>query len=159
MQAIKDWYQNLSEQDQKVVFFAALFFGLVILFFGLIKPMNDKVKQLNNSISSKQSTIENWKVDLPKIIASRGGSSANAGNQNMSRIVTSSTRQFNLRVSRVQEKGANEIQVWFDNVPFNDFASWVAELNNRHQVSVASVNVRSKDRDGLSSIDVKLVKG
>ncbi len=91
-------------------------------------------------------------------MASRGGASAASSSQKLSSIVTSSTRRFNLRVSRVQEKGDTEIQVWFDNVPFNDFARWVADLNNRYQVSVASVNIRSKDRNGISSIDVKLSK-
>jgi len=83
----------------------------------------------------------------------RGGS-----HQPLSAIVTSSTRDFNLRVSRVQEKGSDEFQVWFDNVAFNDFIRWITVLNNRYQVSVVSVNVRSKDRDGLSGIDVKLHK-
>ena len=158
MEQIKTWYNGLEENEQKIVIFAAVFFSIVLLYFGLIKPVNDKVNSLELSVSSKQSTIAQWRKDLPKIVASRGGASASSSNQQLSSIVTSSTRRFNLRVSRVQEKGDTEIQVWFDNVPFNDFARWVADLNNRYQVSVASVNIRSKDRNGISSIDVKLTK-
>jgi len=158
MEQIKAWYSGLEENEQKIVVFAGIFFCVVILFFGLIKPVNDQVKKLEMSVKGKQSMIVEWQKDLPKLMASRGRASTSNGNQKLSSVVTSSTRKFNLRVSRVQEKGANEIQVWFDNVPFNDFARWVTELNNRHKVSVASVNVRSKDRNGISSIDVKLTK-
>ena len=157
MEQIKEWYNGLEENEQKIVVFAGVFFSVVILFFGLIKPVNDKVSKLGMSVKTKQETIAQWRKDLPKIMSSRGQVSS-SGSQKLSSVVTSSTRRFNLRVSRVQEKGVNEIQVWFDNVPFNDFARWVADLNNRYKVSVASVNVRSKDRNGISSIDVKLTK-
>ena len=158
MEQIKAWYNGLEENEQKIVLFAVVFFSVVLIFFGLIKPINDQVNSLELSVTSKQSMVAQWRKDLPKIMASRGGASAASSSQKLSSIVTSSTRRFNLRVSRVLEKGDTEIQVWFDNVPINDFARWVADLNNRYQVSVASVNIRSKDRNGISSIDVKLSK-
>lgn len=159
MENIKIWYQGLEESEQKIVIFAAIFFATVIFIFGILKPLNDKVKQVELSVKGKQSMVLEWQQAMPKLLAARGGSSASSGGQSLSSVVTASTKRFNLRVSRVQEKGSEEIQVWFDNVAFNDFARWVSDLNGRYKVTVSSVNIRSKDKDGLSSIDVKLQKG
>ena len=157
MEQLKQWYAGLEDNEQKIVLIASALLTLLILVFGIIKPMNDKVSSLEMKIKTKQSTISEWQTNMPKLLASKG-SAQSGGNQSLSNIVTTSTRRFNLRVSRVQEKASGEMQVWFDNVPFNDFVRWVAELNNRYQVSVATANIRNKDRNGLTSIDVKIRK-
>lgn len=158
MEQIKQWYAGLEDSEQRIVLIAAVFFSLVIVFFGIIKPLNDKVSGLQQTADIRRSTVAQWQLELPKIMASSGQASGDSS-QALSSVVTSSTRRFNLRVSRVQEKGDNEIQVWFDNVAFNDFIRWVAALNQQYQVKVSSVNIRTRDRDGLSSIDIKIEKG
>ena len=159
MEQLKQWYAGLEESEQRIVLIASVLLTLLIIVFGIVKPMNDKVNSLEMKIKTKQSTISEWKTNMPKLLASKGGAQVAGGGQTLSNIVTTSTRRFNLRVSRVQEKASGEMQVWFDNVPFNDFVRWVADLNNRYQVSVATANIRNKDRNGLTSIDVKIRKG
>lgn len=159
MEQIKEWYQGLEQSEQQIVLVAAVFFSLVILFFGLLKPLNGAVEDIKTKVNSRQSSVNYWKQSMPTVLANRGRASASSSNMRLGTVVTTTTRRFNLSVSRVNEKGPTEIQVWFDNVPFNDFIRWVAEIESKHQVTVASVNVRSKERDGLSSIDIKLQKG
>ncbi len=156
MQQLKTWYAGLEENEQKMVVVAAVVMALLILVFAVIKPLNNSVSTYQQKVKGRQSSVNNWKAALPVIIANRGQTSNASNNRGLSYVITSTTRAFNLRVSRVQEKGADEIQVWFDNVAFNDFIGWVADIQNRYQVKIASVNVRSKDRDGLSSIDIKV---
>lgn len=159
MEQIKEWYEGLEQSEQRIVMVAATFFSLVILFFGILKPLNSAVSDMSSKVTSRQSSVDFWKQSMPTVLANRGRANASSSAMALSSVVTTTTRRFNLRVSRVQEKNPTEIQVWFDNVPFNDFLRWIAEIENKHQVSVASVNIRSKDRDGLSSIDIKLQKG
>ena len=61
---------------------------------------------------------------MPALLANRGQVRGGNNSMPLNSIITNSTRKFNLRVSRVQEKNSDEIQVWFDNVPFNDFLRW-----------------------------------
>lgn len=157
-QQINDWYTELETNEQRIVVVAAIFFSLVILVFGILKPLNDSVSSLQGQVKSRQKSVDKWKQSMPIILANRGHSQGASSGQALSFIVTSTSKRFNLRVSRVQEKSSDEMQVWFDSVPFNDFIRWVAEVQNRHNVKVASVNVRSKDRDGLASIDIKILK-
>jgi general secretion pathway protein M len=159
MQQLKQWYKGLDQNEQKMVMMAAIFFGLVILIFAILKPLNDSVKQLQMQVDSRQASVEKWRQAMPLILSSQGSGGSNvSSDMNLSTVITSTSRQFNLSVSRVQEKNNNEIQVWFDNVAFKDFLRWTAQVKNQHGVKVAAVNIRSKDRDGLTSIDVKLQK-
>lgn len=159
MEQLKQWYEGLDNNEQRIVMLAAVFFGVLILFFGLLKPINDSLNSLQTQVNSREKSVALWKKSMPQIIANRGNTNTSSASLSLSNLVTSSTRKYQLRVSRVQEKGATEIQVWFDNVPFNEFIKWVAELENSHSISIESVNIRTKDRDGLSSIDVKIQRG
>ncbi|WP_196139291.1 type II secretion system protein M [Aliikangiella sp. G2MR2-5] len=159
MEQLKQWFESLDEKEQKLVLVLSVFILLVMIFFALVKPINDQVGKLESKVKGQERIIAQWSDSIPKILASGGRGSGATSSQSLSSVVTASTRQFNLRVSRVQEKNSGELQVWFDNVPFNDFMNWIGELGNRYKVSVASVNIRSKDRNGLISIDVKLRKG
>ncbi|WP_444996883.1 type II secretion system protein GspM [Aliikangiella sp. IMCC44359] len=159
MEQLKQWYEGLDNNEQRIVMLAAVFFGVLILIFGLLKPINDSLNSLQSQVNSREKSVALWKQSMPQIIANRGNTNTSSSSLSLSNLVTSSTRKYQLRVSRVQEKGPTEIQVWFDNVPFNEFIKWVAELENGHSVSIESVNIRTKDRDGLSSIDVKIQRG
>jgi type II secretory pathway component PulM len=81
-----------------------------------------------------------------------------SGSLPLTSIINSTTKKFNLAVSRRDSKSPNEMQVWFDNVSFDSFLRWVAEVESKHNVSVASVNIRSRENDGITSINVKLLK-
>lgn len=159
MQQIKDWYAAQDANDQRLVLFAAVFFAGLLLVFGLLKPLSDAVSEREMQLEARQRSVDSWREAMPKILASRGNGNQAGSNQALNTIVTSTSRQFSLNVSRLQEKGSNEIQVWFDNVEFNSFLRWVAELQQSYGASVESVNIRSaKERVGLVSIDVKINK-
>jgi general secretion pathway protein M len=159
MDALKDWFEQLDESEKKTVSIAAIALVIVIILFGIILPLNKKVASLENQVAGKQKLLNEWKKSIPTILANRGNSSSSNSTRSINSIVTSSTRKFNLSISRVQEKSDNEMQVWLDNVSFNDFIRWTEELQSRYQLQVASVNIRGKDRNGLSSIDIKLRRG
>ena len=159
MEQFKEWYNGLEQTEKQLVQAASILLALLILYFALIKPLGDSVDSLQQQVKSRQSSVEQWKSNMPLLVKSRKSGGNSNATQSLSNVITSSSRRYQLRVSRVQEKNPNEMQVWFDKVPFNNFLRWVAELENKYQVTVDSVNVRSKDRDGLSSIDIKILRG
>ena len=130
----------------------------MILILGILKPLNDSVSELQIQVESRQRSVDSWKEAMPLLVANRGQVGGQSNAMPLSTVITSTAKRFNMSVSRVQEKSNDEIQVWFDNIAFNDFLRWTALIQSAHQSKVASVNIRSKDRDGLSSIDVKIIK-
>ena len=124
----------------------------------MISPINSSVSKLETQVKAKQETVDWMKQQVPQILASKGGGNVRTSNQSLSSIVNTTTSRFSLAVSRRDSKSPNEMQIWFDNVSFNSFLSWSAELKKRYGISIATVNIRSQDRNGITSINVKLIK-
>ncbi len=157
MEAIKNWFNDLSEQDQKITLIAGALVGLVLIYLLIINPLNESVNKLEVEVESRQKS-DLWMSQQVSIIKSSGGGNVSSGTQPLTSILNNTTKKFSLAVSRRDSKNPNEMQVWFDNVSFDNFLRWVAEIESKHGVSVATVNIRSRERNGLTSINVKLLK-
>jgi general secretion pathway protein M len=158
MNSIKTWFSSLDEQDQKITLYGAVIFSVLMFYLLVLSPINESVNSLNEDVVAKQNTV-NWMKEKVSIIRSNKGITNNSSSSlPLTSIVNSTTKKYNLSVSRRDSKSPNEMQVWFDNVSFDSFLSWVSEIEKRHGVIIASVNVRSRDQDGITSINVKLLK-
>lgn len=158
MEQIQEWFSALDEKDQKVTVGLAIVVSLGLLYLILLSPVNDSVSKLESEVAAKQKTV-NWMKDNVSIILASKGSARNPGsNLALTAVVNNTTSKYKLPVSRRDSKSPNEMQVWFDNVAFDTFLEWVAEIEQRHGVTVTSVNVRSQNRDGITSVNVKLLK-
>ncbi|PCI68152.1 MAG: hypothetical protein COB38_09110 [Gammaproteobacteria bacterium] len=158
MDPIKNWFNELSEQDQKITLFAGALVSIALIYLLVVSPLNESVNKLEIEVSSKIKS-DQWMAQQVSIIKSAGVSGQLVvGTLPLTSIINNTTRKFNLAVSRRDSKSPNEMQVWFDNVSFDDFLRWVAEVESKHGVSVATVNVRSRENNGITSINVKLLK-
>ncbi len=158
MEQIKAWFTSLDEKDQKVTIVAAIAFFIFLIYFILIEPVNDSANKLKTEVAAKQKTIDWMKKQIPVILSNKGGAGGGKSSLPLSTLVNNSTKKYSLPVSRRDSKSPNEMQVWFDNVSFDSFLSWAAEVKSEYGVTITSVNVRSRDQDGITSINVKLLK-
>ena len=158
MEQIKNWYSGLDQRDQKITLVAGVFVFLFLLYLLIIEPINSSVEQLQREVAATETTISRIKQQIPIVLASKRTGGGSVSSLPLTSVVNSTTTKYNLPVSRRDSKSPNEMQVWFDNVSFDSFLQWVAEINKSHGVTVTSVNVRGQDRNGVTSINVKLLK-
>ncbi len=158
MDPIKDWFNELSEQDQKITLIAGVVVSAVLIYLLIVNPLNESVNKLEIEVASKIKS-DQWMSQQVSIIKTTGSSSRLAGSTlPLTSIINNTTRKFDLAVSRRDSKSPNEMQVWFDNINFDNFVRWVAEVESKHGVSVATVNIRSRENNGITSVNVKLLK-
>ncbi len=158
MEQIKNWYSGLDQRDQKITLVASVFVFLFLLYLLIIEPINSSVEQLQREVAATETTISRIKQQIPIVLASKRTGGGNVSSLPLTSVVNTTTTKYNLPVSRRDSKSPNEMQVWFDNVSFDSFLQWVAEINKSHGITVTSVNVRGQDRNGVTSINVKLLK-
>ncbi len=158
MQQIKTWFFALDEKDQKITIAVAILFTIMAFYLFLVSPMNDSVSSLESEVAAKQKTVDWMKKQIPIILSTKGGATNSKSTLALASVVNSTTNKYDLAVSRRDSKSPNEMQIWFDNVSFDSFLSWVSEVKSRHGITITSVNIRSVDRDGITSINVKLLK-
>ncbi len=158
MEQIKEWYNGLDERDQQIALYASIGLFLFIIYFGLLDPLNQSVTKMEMKVESQQKTVD-WMKRQVSLIRGNNGKSSSSGSQlPLATVVNNTTRSYALPVSRRDSKSPNEMQVWFDNVPFNSFLRWASEIKSKYDVKIITVNIRSRDRDGIASINVKLLK-
>jgi general secretion pathway protein M len=158
MEQLKNWYSGLDQNEQKITLIAALIVLTMLVYLLILEPVNSAVEQMQREVAATQQTIARIKQQVPMVLASKGTGGASPSSLPLTSVVNTTTSKYNLPVSRRDSKSPNEMQVWFDNVSFDSFIRWVAEINQKHGVTVTAVNVRSQDRNGITSINVKLLK-
>lgn len=158
MEQIKAWFESLDDKDQKITIVAGIAISIFMLYFILIEPINESAGKLTREVAAKQKTVDWMKKQIPIILSNKDGGTTARSSLPLSNLVNNTTRKYSLPVSRRDSKSPNEMQIWFDNVSFDSFLSWTAEIKSKYGVTITSVNVRSRDQDGITSINVKLLK-
>ena len=158
MEQIKEWFSSLDVKDQKITLAGAAIFVVLMGYLLVVSPINESVNSLRNDVTAKQKTVSWMKEKVSLIRSNKGSSRQSSSSLPLTSIVNSTTKKYNLPVSRRDSKSPNEMQVWFDNVSFDSFIGWVSEVKKRYGVTIVSVNIRSRDEAGITSINVKLLK-
>lgn len=157
MNAIKDWYKGLNDNERKMVSILAVMMIILIVFIAIVMPIKRYMNGLDQAVADAQK-------DLPAIaskvqaLKSRSGS-ANATNQSLNQLVTETSKQYGLKFSRIEErKRDEEIQVRLDDVEFDQLLRWVSQLEQDKGLVIDTFRVSDTDTIGMVDASVKFIK-
>ena len=139
MEQLKEWFESLDDRDQKITIVAGIAISIFMLYFILIEPVNESASKLTREVAAKQKTVNWMKKQIPIILSNKGDAGGNKSSVPLSTLVNNTTRKYALPVSRRDSKSPNEIQIWFDNVSFDSFLNWAAEVKSKYGVTLSSV--------------------
>ncbi len=144
MSKLKEKYAALTEREQRLVMISAIVVAIGIFYWGLWAPLNQGITQQTQLLNNNKqlvSWVEEQSLRAVQLRRSQGSNRQVSGS--LPQIVTSSSANFALTISRMQPQG-DEIQVWIDEAPFNNLLSWLNNLEQRgiviDQVDVAEAN-------------------
>ncbi len=157
MEQLKTWYFGLEEREQTITLYFTIIIAILLIYFIIIEPINSSAIKLEKKLAASQKNIDWMKKQVP-IILTKKGINSSTSSLPLTSIINKSTRQYALPVSRRDSSSPNEMQVWFDNVSFDVFIRWSADIKNKYGVGISSVNIRDRDSSGITSINVKLFK-
>jgi general secretion pathway protein M len=157
MKAIKQWLNDLSEQERQFFFVVVILVSILSIYWIIISPLNNYVSRLESQVKSKKKS-DYWMSQNVSLIRSSDSLGSGSTNMPLTSIINTTSREFNLSVSRRDSKSPNEMQIWFDNVSFDSFIRWANAVESKYGTSIVSLNIRGRERKGTTSINVKLVK-
>ncbi|NVK55861.1 MAG: type II secretion system protein M [Alteromonadaceae bacterium] len=144
MKWLKEKYAALTEREQRLVMLSAVVIAVGIFYWGLWAPLNQGITQQTQLLSSNKrlvTWVEEQSLRAMQLRRTQGNKQQVSGS--LPQIVTSTSANFGLTISRMQPQG-DEIQVWIDEAPFNNLLSWLNNLEQRgiviDQVDVAEAN-------------------
>jgi len=153
MNALNEWYGQLSERDKKIIQIAAPIVALVVLVFGLIIPINAAVSDLQKEVDANKKAVVILQAESPQGQAGQGKKSFSS----LTNLVTNTSRQSNFKLDRFEEKNDGEISVWFDSISFDKMLNWLATLENEYGVTSSYISISQTSDAGIVRANVRLI--
>ena len=154
MNAVLEWYEQLSERDQLAVNIALPIVLVILLIFAVIMPVNSLVSDMEQEVKSNRSAV----VLLQQQVPQNSGNSAKTFSS-LPNLITSTTRQYGFQLDRYEEKKGGEINVWFDSISFDKMMQWLAQLENDYGVTSSFISVSQTNEVGIVRANVRLITG
>lgn len=154
MNAILEWYEQLSDRDQLAVNIALPIVLLLLIIFAIIMPVNSLVSDMEQEVKSNRSAVVLLQQQVPQ-----NSSKSSKSFSSLPNLITSTSRQFGFQLDRYEEKKGGEINVWFDSISFDKMMQWLAQLENDYGVTSSYISVSQTNEVGIVRANVRLITG
>ncbi|WP_432460316.1 MULTISPECIES: type II secretion system protein M [unclassified Agarivorans] len=148
---MKQWWQSLNKREQNLVMLASILCFVAVLYWGVWSPVAQANQAAKQRLATQQQTLL-WAQQQGAVILANGHTQANAGTIKVNQAVSSSARQQRISISRIQPKGDSEVEVWIENVPFNQLLGWLNMLSQRYGVVVESIDLDEGKQAGMVGV-------
>jgi general secretion pathway protein M len=157
---MRDWYNNLSERDRKIVLYGGIaVFVLVLL--GILMPLNRNISSARERVERKQGDLQFIQSVAPQLAAAGPAGGNAASPESLVVLIDSSARESGLgkSLSNSQPTGDKGLRVRLDRVSFDAMVAWLARLSQQHGVRVESAEIESAGEVGLVNAGLVLKAG
>jgi general secretion pathway protein M len=155
MNALMQWYDDLSQRDQKIVQIAAPIVMVLLLVFAIILPVHHSVNRLQEQVIDHKKAI----TLLQTLAPAKSTSSGRKAFSSLTNVITNTTREFGFRLDRFEEKKTGEINVWFDSIAFDKMLVWLAKLENEYGITASHISVSQTNEVGIVRANIRLISG
>ncbi len=135
--SLKTWYSGLSEREQKLLLVGALLGIVGVFYFTVYAPLTASLVQTKLALESERSDLVWVQEQAARASILRQSAAQTVFSGSLTQLVNQTTRSAGIPVSRMQPQG-EELQVWIDEVAFNDLVIWLNTLEKRGIVIVQS---------------------
>lgn len=159
MNALKAWYAGLKERDRRMVLAGGVVVALLVLVGGILLPLHSSVAAARDRLETQRDDLAWMQQNAPEIQAAAGSFS---GPVNESPIVlidrTGRESGLSQALRGTQPSGNAGVRVELEAAPFDTLVTWLANLEQRHGVSIDSITVDRSARPGLVNASVTLTQ-
>ena len=153
---MKTYWNNLNERERWTLGFGGVccfFFLLYLLLYApLINAVHDKTQQL----AEKQETLawlQQARLQHKTVKAAQTLSSSQLLSVLANKLKSTSFHGFSYQL---QQTGAGDIQLSFDQVPYNAFVTWLWTVSQNYAFSIKQLNAERTDTPGVVKLMVTI---
>jgi len=146
---VKAHWNNLNDRERGLVLIAGISCFVYLLYILLYSPLSTARDTAVANWAEKQATLQ-WMEPLHQFsktgkapqLLSKGNLLTEFANQ----LKVTSFQSFPFQL---EQTGSGEIQLSFEEVPYNALVSWLWSLSGRYRFSIKQFNADKKDTPGL----------
>lgn len=150
---IKDWWESITEREQQLTLISTGVVSVALIYFLLWSPLASNLADSQNKLKSAQQTLQWVESNANKLVeAGIGNNKTAAKKQNLSQLINSTAKRNKITISRIQNRNGT-VDVWINQVEFNQFIKWMTALQNQYQVQINSVDLNQDKVQGMIKIN------
>ncbi len=144
---MKTWWQQLNLREQRLVMAMSAVITIFILYGLIWQPLNESIASSKLKID-RQQTLLTWVEESTQRyqLAKRNG--RNNSGASLSSIVNRTSNLNKITITRMQPQG-DDLQVWIDEISFNQLLTWLEQLASREGLRVKNIDLSLADQQGV----------
>lgn len=149
---MKKYWQDLNEREREIVFAGALIVVIYLFYALAYSPLKTALTKNTEALQEKKTTLQ-W-LESVQPFASKLSRKESLTN---SQLLTLLSDKLKTNISKefpyqLQQTGSGEIQLSFEQVPFEYLISWLTTFQKTYSISIKQVNVEKLPTPGLIKI-------
>ena len=152
---MNEYWQNLNERERKMVLAAGVAMIIYLFYLLIYAPLTGAVSTRQQDLKEKRETLQWLQTVQSQALKSMAARSPISENKLLSLITAQLNRPpFKSYPYQLQQTGANEIQITFEQVPFNPFIRWLWGLSSRYKMTLKQLSVSKTPTPGVTKLTV-----
>jgi general secretion pathway protein M len=153
---VKSYLSNLNERERWMVISAAVCVFFYCYYLFLYAPLSTSVEQKSRQLEEKIQTLE-WMKHVRNEIHTSSPKKNLDNNQLLTLLANQLKNKPTLKFPyHLQQTSSGDIQLTFDNVPFNEFMSWLTATNDQYTLLIKQFEASNTPTPGLTKLMIIL---
>jgi len=144
---MKTWWQQLNLREQRLVIVMSALISVFILYSVIWQPMNESIAKSKAKIDRQQALLT-WVQENTQRYQQAKRNGGGSSGESLSSIVNRTSRIEKITITRMQPQG-DDLQVWIDEISFNQLLSWLERLSVRDGLQVKSIDLSKAEQQGV----------
>lgn len=148
---MKERWLQLNIREQRLVIAMASVVLFFILYSAIWAPLNKNIDLATKKVERQQKLLTLVHEGTAKYKSAVGAGKSNNRNASLSSIVNQTAGRSQITIARMQPQG-DDLQVWIDEVPFNNLLTWLEKLSVKEGVMVKSIDITHAQKAGVVKV-------
>jgi general secretion pathway protein M len=145
----KQKWQQLNAREKSLILIMSVVIGIFIFYMLIWQPLNNNLIKAEKKQSRQQALLQLVQEKTKLYQQSKHLSNRNSGS--LTGVINRTARQHKIKVTRMQPQGDN-LQVWVDEVPFEQLLHWLAQLVNNEGITINAIDISKTDTNGVVQV-------
>jgi general secretion pathway protein M len=145
---MKNWWQQLQLREQRLVGGMSVLIGFFILYALIWQPLNKSITDRKLKIEHQQVLLAWVQENTARYQKAMRSGGTNSQGASLSSIVNRTSGRNAINIARMQPQG-DDLQVWIDEVEFNQLLNWLGQLSMQEGLQVKNIDLSKADQQGV----------
>ncbi|QUM91036.1 type II secretion system protein M [Moritella sp. 36] len=148
---MKAYWQQLEQKEKQLI---SLLIATLLLAGGywlVWQPLQNDISNTQRKVNVQTQTLADVKVIGQKIMNLQGGQVNRPEAGDLNQLVSRSAKRHKIILTRIQAK-ADNLQVWIDDVNFNQLTDWLEQLNKQYGIEIQNIDLSVSDKKGMVKV-------